>query len=318
MDAAVPTGRGGTFVSAAGPVDHANLFSAAMDALRGRGNTKPALTRLAVFSPGFASVYLAWGDRAGREGFTEFGLTLLKRATAITSNDQRAHLGLANLEYGRAQMNSAHRHVSRALLLAPGQVGGYRILTSIVLRKRRHEAAVQAFKWSRCIATPRSQDILIVVWALFELDRLVECARAVNGYLLAKPNDPLGNKLWSRVLARQEKLSTAARQVRRIETLKPDDPDVFLAMGRIAMARRRYRDATRGLRRAVILEPRNYSCTFDLARAQWASEEFIDAEKLLAWLCRTDPGYETRSQVLRFSATGRDFRLPFVTARSQE
>lgn len=293
-------------------IDHPVLLNRAMRSLRAGGGTvsDAALKRLATFSPGFAPGYLAWGDRLSRAAGGGNGLSLLRRALVLGPADPRIYQSLADLEYRRRDAGKARLYARARLMLAPGEGGAFRTLASAAFHRGNHEAVVRNLALARCIAAPNPVDLLILMWALFELDRLVECCRAARWFLLASPFNPDGYTLLARTLARLNDLSCAAIQVRRLEKLKPGDPDVLLAKGRVAQAQRHHLRAVRDFREAMLVEPSRGEAMLDLSRALWAAETFEDAERMLGRACVINPSTAIRAEVLRFTATERDFRLP--------
>lgn len=292
-------------------INHATLLDKAKAALRagGDGDRRAALRRLAVFSPGFASGYLAWGDRMSRANGSGSGLSMLLRARILGPADARVYQSLSDLEYRRREIAKAERYARACLTLAPGDSGVFRNLASVAFHRQDHGAAIGLLAWARCIAPPRGPDLLILMWALFELDRMMECLRVARWFLLTAPADPDAHILLARVLARQDNLSAVSIEVRRLEKLRPGDPEVLLARGRVAQARRYYRRAARDFREALIVDPARGVGMLDLSRVLWAAEDFEEAERVLRRACLVNQLFKSRAEVLRLSATERDFRL---------
>jgi hypothetical protein len=293
-------------------IDHESLLAEAMQVLRTGpdGAALVALTRLMAFSPGFGPGYLAWGDRVSRKGGGGNGLSLLRKALIAGPQDARVYQRLSDLEYRRREIEKAGWYARACLLLTPGNSGAFRVLSSAAFHRKDHDLAVRLLASARCISSPKGPDLLILMWALFELDRLAECVQVARWFLLVSPGNADGYTLFARVLARQDELVPAAIQVGRLERLKPGDPDVLLAKGRVARARRWYNGACRSFRRALLTEPSRGEGMFDLARSLWGAEANLEAERVLKRVCRVNPWFERRAAVLRQSATQRDFRLP--------
>jgi Flp pilus assembly protein TadD len=296
-------------MNAVNRVDHDSLLGKAMESLRGRGNSGLALLRFVIFSPGFVGGYLAWGDRLVRDGEGKRGTGLLRKALILGPGDSRAHLSLSNAAYRQRNVRASRKYARSALMLNPVSTRGYRNVASAAIAMGDHATAVGIFLRSRCIAPLGGRDLLALTWALFELDRLAECSRTARAYVLEKPDDPAGNTLFTRVLGRREKFEDAAMQCRRLRVIKPDDPDVLLAMARIALSRRRFPEAIEKFQATLILRPGDGPSIFDLARALWGGEAFSEAERLMRRARWANPRYQNRADVLRFSATPKDFRV---------
>jgi predicted Zn-dependent protease len=279
-------------------VNHARLLADALTALQAGAAAALALKRLTVFSPGFPGAYLAWGDRVARSKSPGADAVLLRRALCAAPGDSRAHLGLAD----------ARRHARDAALIDPASTAAYQRLATVAVHRNDHAAAVGFLSRSRCIAPLRNPDVLILMRALFELDRLSDCARAARRYLTAVPRDPVGYTMLGRTLARQQKHARARVQVDRLEKLTPGDPTVILAKARIALSRRRHDQAIRLFRCALVVRPGDGLGTFDLARGLWKLERFADAERAMLAAAWIDPAFGIRNTVLRLSATDRDFK----------
>jgi Flp pilus assembly protein TadD len=122
----------------------------------------------------------------------------------------------------------------------------------------------------------------------------------------------LGYSLLSRALARQDHTEEARRQVRRLQVLAPRDPEILAGLGRLLVSQRRYASSVQLFRKALLMDPSRETGWFDLARVYWAMEAFEESEDTLARSCLIAPGLAVRAEVLRLSATPRDFRLPSV------
>ncbi|MDG2287113.1 MAG: tetratricopeptide repeat protein [Alphaproteobacteria bacterium] len=296
-------------MNAVNTVNHDSLLGKALESLRGRGNPDGAMLRLVIFSPGFVGGYLAWGDRLARDGKGMRGMSLLRKALILGPGDSRAHLSLSNAAFRRREVRTARIFARGALLLNPVSTQGYRDLASAAIAMGDHATAVQVFLRSRCIVPLGGRDLLALTWAFFELDRLAECLLTLKGYVLENPNDPAGNTLLTRVFGRRERLEDAALQGRRLLAMKPGDPDVLLAMARIGLSRRRFTESVARFQGALVLRPGDGPSIFDLARAYWGGEAFSEAERVMKRACRINPRYQNRAEVLRLSATPRDFRV---------
>lgn len=293
-------------------ISHESLLAAAVAEAKNGGDATVAQRRLATFSPAFSGVYLSLGGQASRSGNPRSGTKLLGRALCAGPQDARIHFQAADAAYRRAAFREAQRHARAALLLAPGTANAHRLLASAAFQNRNHETAARVLGWSRHIVAPASQDLLIWMWTLFELDRLAACIHVARCFVATSAASPLGYSLLSRALARQDHTEEARRQVRRLQVLAPRDPEVLAGLGRLLVSQRRYAPSVQLFRKALLMDPSRDAGWFDLARAYWAMEAFEESEDTLARACLIAPGLAVRAEVLRLSATSRDFRLPSV------
>ena len=164
--------------------------------------------------------------------------------------------------------------------------------------------------WSRWIRPLRAPDQLVLMHALFELDRLATCAQVIRSYLVDVPGGMAGYTFLGRVFAKQARLEDAGVQVQRMNVLQPGDSEVMHAKGRIALQARRYCQSARLLRQVLILRPESGAAVVDLSRALWNDEVFEQAERTMEMALCIDPKIGGKIEMLRRAVTNRDFLIP--------
>jgi tetratricopeptide (TPR) repeat protein len=292
-------------------LNHAGLLTVAMTRLQSRATVgaETALRRLAVFSPGFANCYLAWGEWVSRSGAYNQADRLLRIAGVTAPGDPRVHRSLASVGFHRGDLELSQGHARRALVLAPDAVVAWRIRAGIDARCNDHEAAVRSLGWSRRITPLRAQDQLILMHALFELDRLAACIQVIRSYLVDVPGGLAGYGFLGRVFAKQARLENAGVQVKRMNVLQPGDIEILHSKGRIALSARRYCQAARLLRKVLALCPESAAGAVDLSRALWNDEIFEQAARAMEMALCIDPKTGGKVEILRRAATDRDFLI---------
>lgn len=243
------------------------------------------LSQLSVLR-GMAYAGLKQDDKADGE---------FERAVQLDDKNPKAYLGQASLlnkageQLSSEDLEKVEKLVAQAIEVAPKLVDAHMAMTSVKLRKKEVDAAIESIEKARELS-PYNTRVLLAAADIYILkDNLDKAQEDVDVVLKAHPSLPVANYVKAMVSYAQRDYESAKNHADKVLRVSKNYLPAIRLLGAIALNREEYNLAQELLEKAHTLEPKDIKILRALADSQFRAKEYAKAKLSLKKILEVAP-----------------------------